>query len=327
MNLPFFQTPGTVVFVDDDPDYLESLALVLPPHWSVRLFVRPHDAVAALRADAAAWEADAQAQQQIVDQWRRQGTPLVPQLLAYWQQNPQRHALVQVAAVDYSMPGMDGLQALEAFGDWPGMRMLLTGQADEQIAIRAFNEGWIQHYCPKQSVDMGVRLVQTVLRLQAQAANRQAPIWRSTLTPFQATLLRAPGVAAQVAQMANQRFVEFAVIGEPFGLLGRDAQGHPGWLQLEPATGLDDLADLADDQGGASGFGALDDLREGRELINVDLLRSLNSAERPRMRTAHELGPDSALLAAWFNLPAPFDQPTTGYAHWLAQQPLREVAL
>jgi CheY-like chemotaxis protein len=326
MSLPFFHTPGTVVFVDDDLDYLESLALVLPAPWAVRLFVRPHDAVAALRADAAAWEADAQAQQHIVDQWRRQGTPLVPQLLAYWQQHTQRHALVQVAAVDYSMPGMDGLQALEAFGDWPGMRMLLTGQADEQIAIRAFNEGWIQHYCPKQSLDMGARLVQTVQRLQIQAANRQAPVWRSTLTPFQASLLRAPGVMAALAQMVQARFVEYALIGEPFGLIGRDAQGRPGWLQLEPASGLDDLADLADDQG-ASGFGGLNDVREGRELINVDLLRSLGSADRPRMRTAHELGSDGALLAAWFELPAPYSDAPTGYAHWLAQQPAREVVL
>ena len=30
MTFPLFHRPGTVVFLDDDPDYLEMLALVLP---------------------------------------------------------------------------------------------------------------------------------------------------------------------------------------------------------------------------------------------------------------------------------------------------------
>ena len=36
MSFPLFHRPGTVVFLDDDPDYLEMLALVLPRHWHVQ---------------------------------------------------------------------------------------------------------------------------------------------------------------------------------------------------------------------------------------------------------------------------------------------------
>ncbi len=33
MNLSLFQTPGTIVFLDDDPGYLDMLSLVLPQDW------------------------------------------------------------------------------------------------------------------------------------------------------------------------------------------------------------------------------------------------------------------------------------------------------
>ena len=41
MSFPLFHRPGVVVFVDDDPDYLEMLAQVLPRHWHIKLFLRP----------------------------------------------------------------------------------------------------------------------------------------------------------------------------------------------------------------------------------------------------------------------------------------------
>ncbi|HWI79828.1 MAG TPA: response regulator, partial [Ramlibacter sp.] len=140
MSFPLFHRPGAVVFLDDDPDYLEMLALVLPRHWHVELFVRPQECINYLQQEPPFWEADAWNQQQLVENWRN-GKPLIPQILGYWSKYTERFALTRVCVIDYSMPGMDGLQALGELVDWPGSRVLLTGQADEQVAVRAFNRG------------------------------------------------------------------------------------------------------------------------------------------------------------------------------------------
>ena len=66
MTFPLFHSPGTVVFLDDDPDYLEMLALVLPRHWHLRLFLRPTDCIAHLLQEPPFWEADAWNQQQLI---------------------------------------------------------------------------------------------------------------------------------------------------------------------------------------------------------------------------------------------------------------------
>ena len=42
---------------------------------------------------------------------------------------------------------------------WPGSRVLLTGQADEQVAVRAFNRGLIDQFIAKQTPDISRRLI------------------------------------------------------------------------------------------------------------------------------------------------------------------------
>jgi hypothetical protein len=98
MTFPLFHRPGTVVFLDDDPDYLEMLALVLPRSWHLKLFLRPTDAIAHLMQEPPFWEADAWNQQQLISLWR-EGKPLIPQILAYWSRYTERYALSRVCVV------------------------------------------------------------------------------------------------------------------------------------------------------------------------------------------------------------------------------------
>lgn len=323
MTFPLFHRPGTVVFLDDDRDYLEMLALMLPKHWHLRLFQRPQACIAHLLQEPPFWEADAWNQQQIVAQWR-EGRPLIPQVLGYWSKATERYALSRVCVVDYSMPSMDGLQALAELGDWPGARVLLTGQADEQIAVRAFNRGLIDQFIPKQTEDMSRRLVEAVERLLYTAHPRHAQIWRSTLTQEQNALLRAAGVDAWLTAFCAQHWVEHVLIGAPFGVLGMDAAGRIGWLQLETVPGLQALAELAE-VAGVDTVG-VEAIRQGRRIADVELRQALSSAQPCRLVDAFTVGDDAALFAGLFAVEAPHGpDPDNSYSRWLARQPKRFV--
>ena len=323
MNLSLFQTPGTIVFLDDDPGYLDMLSLVLPQDWHIRFFLRPQSCIHHLLRETNAWEDDVASQQHIITRWREQGTPLIPQILEYWA-TPGRYALSRLCIVDYSMPAMNGLQALEKLEDWHGARILLTGQADEQIAVKAFNYGLIEQFIPKQTPDISQRLIEAIQRLQMMASGRQPPLWRATLSQRQYTLLRSPSISADLSAFVSKRWVEHVVLGNPFGILGRDADGNAGWLQLEPATGLDELAELAD----AAGLNSqsLDDIQGGRKLVDLELRQALNRSEAPELSTAFTIGSDEPLLGALFTVETPAGQgPNTSYNHWLVQQDERTV--
>lgn len=324
MTFPLFHRPGTVVFLDDDPDYLEMLALVLPRQWHVKLFLRPAECIGYLLQEPPFWEADAWNQQQLIEHWRS-GTPLVPQILAYWAKYTERYALSRVCVVDFSMPGMDGLQALSALGDWPGARVLLTGQADEQVAVQAFNRGLIHQFIPKQSADIQHRLVEAVEQLLHTPHARHAQTWRVTLNQEQDALLRRPSVAQWLAPFCQRRWVEYITIGEPFGVLGMDAAGSVSWLQLETRAGLPALAELAEVAGvDAAGQQTI---RAGRQLADVELCQALSADQPATLVPAFAVGaPEDELLGAVFPVQAPYGpDPANSYDRWLARQQRREV--
>jgi CheY-like chemotaxis protein len=324
MTFPLFHRPGTVVFLDDDPDYLEMLALVLPRQWHLKLFLRPAECIAHLLQEPPFWEADAWNQQQLIELWR-EGKPLIPQILGYWAKYTERYALSRVCVVDFSMPGMDGLQALAELGDWPGSRVLLTGQADEQVAVRAFNRGLIDQFIPKQAQDISRRLIEAVDRLLFTSHARHAQTWRVTLTPEQNALLRIAGVDAWLSSFCAKHWVEHVAIGQPFGVLGMDANGKIGWLQLETREGLKALAELAEEAGVPPA--AVEEIRSGAKLADIELRQALSSSQPVNLMPSFQVGEgEGALLGAMFPVePAFGPDPNNSYSRWLARQPKRQV--
>jgi len=323
MSFPLFHRPGTVVFLDDDPDYLEMLALVLPRQWHVKLFLRPLECINYLQQEPPFWEADAWNQQQLIDLWR-EGKPLIPQILGYWSRYTERYALTRVCVVDYSMPAMDGLQALGELVDWPGSRVLLTGQADEQVAVRAFNRGLIDQFIAKQTPDISRRLIEAVEHLLGTPNARHAQTWRVTLSPEQNALLRIPSVSRDLLNFAAKHWIEHVVIGDPFGVLGMDATGNVSWLQLETADGLRALAELAELEG--VNPAGLQEIREGRRLADLELRQALGRSQPVELNAAFTVGDDAGLLGALFTIePSHCPDVANSYAHWLARQDQRGV--
>jgi len=323
MSFPLFHRPGTVVFLDDDPDYLEMLALVLPRHWHVKLFLRPLECINYLQQEPPFWEADAWNQQQLIDQWR-EGKPLITQILGYWSRYTERYALTRVCVVDYSMPAMDGLQALGELVEWPGSRVLLTGQADEQVAVRAFNRGLIDQFIAKQTPDISRRLIEAVEHLLSTPNARHAQTWRVTLSPEQNALLRIPSVSRDLTNFAAKHWIEHVVIGDPFGVLGMDATGKVSWLQLETADGLRALAELAEIEG--VNPAGLRDIREGRKLANLELRQALGRGHPVELTSASAVGDDARLFGALFTVdPSHCPDLADSYASWLARQEQRNV--
>ena len=305
MPFPLYRRPGGVVFLDDDRDYLELLAEVMPGDWHVRLFVRPAACVAQLLHELPKWETDAWQQQEIVRRWR-EGAPLIPQILKYWRDDgAARFAFTQVCVVDYSMPAMSGLRVLGELADWSGSRVLLTGRADEQLAVSAFNAGLIEQFVAKQSPDIRLRLTSAIQTLIRQPDPRHQQIWRATLTREQHALLGQPPVSDWLENQAlKQGWVEHVVIGAPFGVLALDRKGEVLWLQLEPSASLQELAEMARCEGWDTG--TVEDIAAGNKLIDLELQLALGSDLKAEPRQAFSVGSGSEhLRAAIFSVSSP----------------------
>ena len=328
MPFPLYRRPGGVIFLDDDPDYLDMLGEVMPPSWFVRLLLRPVACIDLLKEDARAREKDAWAQQDIVNRWR-DGALLVPQILHYWQADAAaRFAHVQVAVVDYAMPAMSGLRVLGELQEWPGSRILLTGRADEQLAVSAFNRGLIHQFVPKQSPDIRLRLTNAIENLRHLPDRHHQHIWRATLSPGNQAFLDDPVISqALEGLMQAQGWTEHLVIGKPFGILALNAQGNASWLQLEPAGNLDELAELAQSQGWDTQ--TVQDIRTGAKLIDLELQLALGAGHQPQAKESLVMaGHQGNLYGAIFPIGEAFSPGLAGsHAQFLAHHGQRHLPL
>ncbi len=306
MSFLLYRRPGRLVFLDDDRDYLEMLGEVMPPDWCVGLFLRPVACIESLRRDIQARETDAWTQQAIIKRWH-DGAPLIPEILQYWRDDgAARFAFTQVAVVDYAMPAMSGLRVLDALTRWPGARILLTGRADEELAVSAFNRGLIDQFIPKQSPDIRRRLTDAILYLQHQPDARHQQLWSATLAHGQHALLCDPLIAKELAGLARRHgWIEHVAIGAPFGVLALDAQGAVSWLQLERSEDLPALADAALSQGWNAS--TAQGVRDGNTLIDLALRVALGAEHQSQPSESFALtGERGVLHGALFSIGAPF---------------------
>ena len=326
MSFPLYRRPGAVVFLDDDIDYLEMLAEVMPEDWSVHLMLRPVACIGRLLEETTFTELDMWRQQDIVNRWR-DGTALIPQILKYWQEDGiARFTLAQVCVVDYSMPAMSGLNVLSDLTRWLGSRILLTGRADEQLAVSAFNRGLIDQFIPKQAPDIRQRLTDAIQSLLHKPNPRHEQTWRATLTREQSELLSDSGFSAELEKLAaKQEWTEHVVIGAPFGILALDSAAQAMWLQLEPTERLAELAEMAASQGWDASTTA--QIRSGQKLIDLELQLALGAEQKARPREAFVLGKGAvSVYAALFDIGEAFcPQATDSYQQFLARSNHRQI--
>jgi CheY-like chemotaxis protein len=322
MQFPLYHRPNAIVFLDDDAGYLDMLADVMPQDWCAQLFTHAGDCIDHMQQQHAQWESDVDAHLQITEKWRS-GTPLVPQLLAYWQTQPLRYALTNVLVVDYSMPAMTGLDVLKALPKWPAQRVLLTGQADESMAVKVFNQRLINQFVAKQHPHIGQHLAQVVRELNALPLSVHDSIWRNALNKGQHAILQTDAVQQALAALVQERsWVEYCVIAEPFGILGINAKAVPQWLQLEQAQDLPDAAELAESAGQSTQEGQK--IRRGTHLANAELVMALSCDAPLALAPTFPIGQPSNLLGAFFDLPKSC-LTGRGYDEFLRSLPSRSI--
>ena len=147
---PFF-FPTQVIMVDDDPDFLDGISLMLDKNTSYKLFQSASEAL----------DYANQSHKQVSLQERCYSNyktgPQDSDSLSHVDigrlyeeiYNGDRFQTSSTVVVDYSVPEMSGLEFLMELKNPFIKKVLLTGQADTELAIKAFNKQLIDQYIDK----------------------------------------------------------------------------------------------------------------------------------------------------------------------------------
>jgi CheY-like chemotaxis protein len=323
MRFPLYHRPNALVFLDDDNNYVDMLGTVMPRDWSVRLFSHIEDCLQLFALEHALWETDVWKHQRLADS-ARNGELVIRKILEYWQSDNHRYGLTQTCVVDFAMPAMTGLDFLKKIPVFPSNRVLLTGRADELIAVGAFNDGLIDRFIPKQHNDIGRHLISVLTEQHQKPMEFYEGIWRNALKKAQYSVLQESSVQLDLHKLVRERhWVEYVVLSAPFGILALNQHACAHWLQLELRSDLAAAADLAQSTGQTTAV--IESVREGKRFVNTELLMAMGSDHESRVAPTFCIGSSNGLIGALF----PLEQNTTyGTSHreFLASLPPRSAA-
>lgn len=279
MSFPLSRHPGTIVFVDDESNFLQTIQSVFSSKW-ILTFPSPEEFIKHMQLHVSAYTEMLDVQRHSVDRVKRSGSvPL--EVLRYWNQYPERFDHPQVVVIDYYMPSMNGLEALAECEGWNGRKILLTGADKESLIAGAFNEHRIDHFIPKQNSKL-INLIKTGIQsMLAKTSDEDQAKWNAwylSITSEQRLILQEPELQTVLNEFVGTDY-EHVVIGAPFGVLALGFNGGVKWLQLDKASDLDAVADEAKANGASQD--EVSSIRHGRALSNARILKSLGSGAAP----------------------------------------------
>lgn len=172
-SIPTCYFPSTALFLDDSHDFLLNFVLQLDEGLAYRIFDTPRKALDYIHNKRC--ELELISQHCLSEYKQAKSYPLTNQtvnldLAAIHAEvyNPHRFSEISVVVVDYAMPGMDGLEFCRRIENSNIKKILLTGQADEKLAIAAFNEGLIDRYVKKSDINAAEIITKSIYDLQLQ---------------------------------------------------------------------------------------------------------------------------------------------------------------
>lgn len=229
-HIPPFYFPTQVFFVDDDIGYLQNLILKLDTGMAFQLFASPENALIELNTSRNPETLtnrlfsrfhhtdDLPATHHVID--------VNLDLVHREVYNESRFELISVVVVDYDMPIIDGLEFCRNIKYPDIKKVLLTGKADEKIAVEAFNEGIIDRFILKGNPDVFNVLNQTIHNLQRIYFSQIERMLSDALTIGKHTFLRDTHFPRRFKEICDKlHIVEYYLRSEPDGMLMLDADG------------------------------------------------------------------------------------------------------
>lgn len=231
--IPCCLHPTRVVVIDDKSEFLESLNRSLSPdHASYHYFKSPQKALHYLNE---VYQPSPFPNRYIEsleeEKWEHRQLDVNILDTHHEVYRPERFDEISTVIVDHSMPGMSGFQVCQQIKDPNIQKILLTGVADEHLAIHAFNKGIIQHFIRKQDPDTEEQLNQAVETAQWRYFNKLSEVAIKAITSADRTAhaIVDPNFHDFFKKLMNQGKFREAYLCESMGsylLLTEDGEAH-----------------------------------------------------------------------------------------------------
>lgn len=243
--------PSTVVLVDDNLPFLEGLQLELNlDKASYRFFDSPHEALAFLTLKEQSTSLCNSCTSRLDDEVPEYRTVEFNMREIHKKSlDTKRFDEISVLIVDYAMPGLTGLDICSKLKDAPYKKILLTCEADEFIAVKAFNDGIIHKFIRKDDPNFRAVINDAIQELQKKYFQDLSSALVNTLITNTRTPLKFLTDPIFIdffeSLIEKLKIIEFYLMDAEGSFMFLDINGTPKWLVVKNEHEMHDLAELA----------------------------------------------------------------------------------
>ncbi len=225
---PYYH-PTTCVFLDDNVSFLRGVDLAMDPDLAYQVIDNEHCALRYINADprlprlSDRFSGNKTSKEPIPVNNFVEEASIIEQEIG----NTERFHQVSVVVVGYSMPNINGIEFCNAIHDPSVGKILLTGAADEAIAVDAFNRGAIDRFVTKSRSNTLDLVAQYIVELEQDYFSTLIGGMQKSLA------LHAPAYIDEIDfreaftnLLIEKKCIEYYLVTEPDGFLLLDSKGN-----------------------------------------------------------------------------------------------------
>lgn len=252
--IPCCYFPTEVVLVDDNAIFLNRLQLDLGDNSKVTAFTNPKEALEYLRKKS-------HLSNDFVNKYlehsinnngevTRKGTLVKIGQLHQEIYNPKRFEIISVVVVDYAMPQMNGQQFCNALEGVYYKVLMLTGEADNKIAVDLFNQGIIHKFLLKAQKNYVEEVVRDIEELRRQYFISLSQVFTDLLGTDLTAILSDPAYIEKYNHLCKENnIVESYLLDDSGSQLLLDASGKQmRWFIVKTNEDLQTFYEIASDE-------------------------------------------------------------------------------
>ncbi|MBL4647833.1 MAG: response regulator [Gammaproteobacteria bacterium] len=250
--MPFCYHPTTIILVDDDAAFVNIMAAKLSDDFLCQAYHNVRDALL-MSQNYVAQPFTSRCLDEDVDPQERDAFAAINSIHGEIY-NAKRFNNISVMVVDYQMPAMNGLEFCQAVRQQhPEIKLImLTGEAEEMLAIKAFNDKIIDQFIRKSHTDLFKIIKSTINVMQYEYFHHLSSSICSALMCGATSLshcLQDIDFADFFQDFLQQhRISEYYLLQNKANFLLLDVDGNVNWLIIRDDEDMQAEIDVADDQ-------------------------------------------------------------------------------
>ena len=252
-NIPCCYFPTKVIIIDDNADFTKNLSFAFGKAFHSQSFISPNDALAYLKTQSEFTKTLFTKHISLAEHYIPSTISVDVNIASLCEERYSQHIRFDrpvVLIVDYAMPEMNGLKLCNELSGLPYEKIVLTGEADNDFAVEAFNLGEIERFVKKGEADYITKIKQYVQELNIHYFSQLSQSVFTLLSKNGNDILHSIAFIQKFNEIVEQyNIVEFYLAEDTGSYILMDEQGSVVELIVRSVEDMHFFAEMAENDG------------------------------------------------------------------------------